>query len=85
VTDPALSEGAWSASLDALESLMQRQRAFLQGAGPLPDAPWVAPEHELPSALRVRALSLAAACAEIESQLHDLLQARTDRAVSPYR
>jgi hypothetical protein len=65
--------------------LVQRQRAFIDGSGPLPDAPWVAPETALPPTMRVRALSLAATCADIEAQLHELLQRRTDRAVSPYR
>jgi hypothetical protein len=85
VSEPASDETAWGAALDALESLVQRQRAFIGGVGPLPDAPWIAPEAELPPSLRVRALSLAATCADIEAQLHDLLQRRTDRAVSPYR
>ena len=76
---------AWNGALDALESLMQRQRDFLGGVGPMPDSPWIPPEVELPASLRVRALSLAATCADIEAQLHELLQTRTDRAASPYR
>jgi hypothetical protein len=79
------TEGEWRGALDALESLMQRQRDFLGGVGSMPDSPWIPPEHELPAALRARALSLAASCADIEAQLHELLQARTDRAASPYR
>jgi len=90
VTDGAVSDGAvagrtWSDALDALESLMQRQQDFLAGVGPMPESPWVPPAVELPAALRVRALTLAATCADIEAQLHELLQSRTDRAVSPYR
>jgi hypothetical protein len=85
VSELGSGDASWETALDALESLVQRQRAFIDGAGPLPDAPWVAPAAELPSTLRVRALSLAATCADIEAQLHDLLQRRTDRAVSPYR
>lgn len=84
MTDVAPAD-AWNGALDALESLMQRQREFIDGLAPMPDSPWIPPEDELPATLRVRALSLAAACAEIETQLHELLQARTDRAASPYR
>lgn len=80
-----VSEAEWIASLDALESLVQRQRLFLAGAGPLPDSPWDPPTGELPPTLRVRAMSLAAACDAIEGDLRRMLHARTDRVASPYR
>jgi len=86
-TDRAVvaSDAVWAASLDALESLVQRQRSFLAGTGPLPDSPWDPPAGELPPGLRVRAMSLAAACDAIEGDLRRMLHARTDRVASPYR
>jgi hypothetical protein len=36
-------------------------------------------------ALRARAMTLAATCADIEARLQDLLRSRTDRVASPYR
>ena len=80
-----MSDQDWSSSLDALESLLERQRSFIAGAGPLPDAPWDPPPGVLPDAMRVRALTLAAACEEIEAELRRILHARSDRVTSPYR
>ncbi len=75
----------WSIALDALEALLDRQRAFLAGEGSMPDTPWESPEGELPEGVRVRALTLAAACEDVETRLRRLLYARTDQVASPYR
>ncbi len=81
-----MSDQAEADALDALEALLHRQRAYLEGRGPLPDAPWDAPEGRLPESQRTRALVLAAECDEIERELQRLLRARSDRPVtSPYR
>ncbi len=79
-------DDTWANALDALEALIERQRAYLEGRGPLPDTPWDAPSGQLPEAQRTRALVLAAQCDEIERELQHLLRARSDRATtSPYR
>lgn len=81
-----MSDQAWAEALDALEALVHRQRAYLEGRGPLPDTPWDPPAGPLPEAQRTRALVLAAECDEIERELQRLLRSRGDRPVtSPYR
>ena len=80
-----MNDRDWTIALDALETLLDRQRAFVAGEGPMPDTPWESPEGELPEGVRVRALTLAAACEDIETQLRRLLYARTDQVASPYR
>ena len=81
-----MSDQSWSDALDALEALIERQRAYVEGRGPLPDAPWDAPAGQLPEAQRTRALVLAAQCDEIERELQRMLRSRSDRVTaSPYR
>lgn len=75
----------WPVALDALEVRIERQRAFVLGMGPLPDGEWQAPSEPLPAELRPRALTLAAACDDIESRLTQMMAARQDPIVSPYR
>ncbi len=75
----------WSVALDALEARIERQRAFADGLGPLPEGTWQAPEEPLPSALRARAVTLAAACDDIEARLVRMMADRREPIVSPYR
>jgi hypothetical protein len=80
-----MTDSSWNDALDALESLIDRQRAFLAGTGPMPDSPWDPPPTSLPDGLRVRALTLAAACDEIETALRARLHSRPSAVASPYR
>lgn len=80
-----MREQAWTAALDALESLLDRQRDFINGEGPMPNTPWESPASELPASVRARALVLAATCDEVEGELRTLLYRRANPLVSPYR
>ena len=85
MSEQAVSEQAWITALDALESLLDRQRGFIAGTGPMPDAPWESPASELPASVRTRALVLAAICDEVEGELRTLLNRRVNSLTSPYR
>jgi hypothetical protein len=76
---------AWSDALDALEARIDRQRAFIDGRGPLPEGSWGAPDEPLPTSLRGRAVLLASSCDEIESRLTRMMAERHEPLVSPYR
>ncbi len=76
---------AWLGALDALEARLERQRAFVNGIGPLPDGEWDVPTEPLPADLRIRALTLVTECDEIETRLARMMADRQEPIVSPYR
>lgn len=85
VSEQAVSEQAWITALDALESLLDRQRDFIAGTGPMPDDPWESPASELPASVRTRALVLAGTCDKVEGELRTLLNRCANPLMSPYR
>jgi hypothetical protein len=80
-----VSEAGWDGALDALETRVRAQAAFLAGDGPLPEGAWTPPPGPLPEAHRARVLVLLAQSRDIERELLAARPRSVPGPTSPYR